>query len=55
VIRQVGRREVEGPGTVYRAVRQVLNQGDDGIVVLVQRGNQTQFVSVPLIRPDRQG
>jgi serine protease Do len=55
VIRQVGRREVEGPRTVYRAVRRVLNQGDDGVVVLVQRGSQTQFVSVPLIRPDRQG
>jgi serine protease Do len=55
VIRQVGRRAVDAPRDVYKAVEQALAQGSDGMVVLLQRGNQTQFVSIPLVRPDRQG
>lgn len=52
LIKQVGRREVTGPGDVYKAVQAALNQGADGLVMLMQRGNQSQFVSVPLVRPD---
>ncbi|MBK1697247.1 DegQ family serine endoprotease [Rhodovibrio salinarum] len=55
VIRQVGRRPVEGPRDVYAAVEQALSQGQDGLVVLLSRGNQTQFVSIPLIQPEQQG
>jgi serine protease Do len=55
VIRQVGRRAVESPRDVHTAVEQALAQGGDGLVVLLRRGNQTQFVSIPLVRPERQG
>ena len=55
VIRQVGRRAVDGPRDVYTAVDQALAQGNDGVVVLLRRGNQTQFVSIPLVRPEQQG
>ena len=55
VIRQVGRRAVDRPRDVHTAVEQALAQGSDGLVVLLQRGDQTQFVSIPLVRPDRQG
>ena len=55
VIRQVGRRAVDTPRDVHTAVEQALAQGNDGLVVLLRRGNQTQFVSIPLVRPDQQG
>jgi serine protease Do len=55
VIRQVGRRAVDAPRDVHRAVERALAQGNDGLVVLLRRGNQTQFVSIPLVRPERQG
>ena len=55
VIRQVGRRAVDTPGDVYTAVERALAQGNDGLVVLLRRGNQTQFVSIPLVRPEQQG
>ena len=55
VIRQVGRRAVDSPRDVHTAVEQALAQGNDGLVVLLRRGNQTQFISIPLVRPERQG
>jgi S1-C subfamily serine protease len=55
VIRQVGRRAVDRPRDVHTAVEQALGQGNDGLVVLLRRGNQTQFVSIPLVRPEQQG
>lgn len=47
VIAQVGRRKVEGPETVAQAVVKGLEQGADGAILLVRRGNQARFVSVP--------
>ena len=55
VIRQVGQRAVDEPRDVHRAVDAALAQGSDGLVILLQRGSQTQFVSIPLVAPERQG
>jgi serine protease Do len=52
LIKQVGRAAVAGPRDLHRAVQEALEQDVDGLVLLVQRGNQTQFVSVPLIQPE---
>jgi serine protease Do len=55
VIRQVGRRAVDSPRDVYAAVDRALARGNDGLVVLLRRGNTTQFVSIPLVQPEQQG
>jgi serine protease Do len=52
LIKQVGRQPVRGPKELHGAVRTALEENVDGLVLLVQRGNQTQFVSVPLIQPE---
>jgi len=48
VIVRVGQTPVDGAEAFRRIVRKALNQKADGMVLLVQRGNQAQFVSVPL-------
>jgi hypothetical protein len=36
-------------------VDRALARGNDGLVVLLRRGNTTQFVSIPLVQPEQQG
>jgi serine protease Do len=52
VITQVGRRDVDSPKDVRRLIAKGVEEGADGVVLLVQRGNKSQFVSVPLAQPE---
>ncbi len=50
VIARVGQTPVGGAGEFRRIVRKAVNQDADGLVLLVRRGNQAQFVAVPLAK-----
>lgn len=47
VITQIGRQKVADPEAAAQAVVEALKQGADGAIVLVRRGNQSRFVSLP--------
>ena len=51
VIARVGQTRVSGPQDVHGYVVKALEQGADGIVALVRRDGQAQFVSLPLAEP----
>ena len=51
VIRQVGRREVSSAEEVSETLKQAVDEGAEGVVLLVQRGENAQFVAVPLATP----
>lgn len=51
VIRQVGRREVSSSGDVSSLIDQAVEEGAEGVVLLVQRGDDAQFIAVPLATP----
>jgi serine protease Do len=53
VIARVGQTPVEGPEMVHKLVRKALEQGADGIVTLIRRDNQAQYVSLPLANPSQ--
>ncbi len=51
VIRQVGRRDVGSAEEVSKLLKQAVDEGAEGVVLLVQRGDNAQFVAVPLATP----
>ena len=51
IIRQVGRREVSSSEDVSSLLDQAVEEGAEGVVLLVQRGDSAQFVAVPLATP----
>lgn len=51
VVSQVGRRDVDSPDDVNAALKQAAKNGADGVVLLVQRDGQSQFVAVPMATP----
>jgi serine protease Do len=51
VIAQLGRQPVSTPEEFNNGLRAAIEQGMDGVVMLVQRGDAAQFVSVPLATP----
>ena len=53
VIAQIGRREVDTPRQVNELLRKAAQSGSDGVVVLLRRGGNSQFVPVPLASPNQ--
>ena len=51
VITQLGRRAISTPQAFNEGIRAAVEQGTDGVVMLVQNGSDAQFVSVPLATP----
>ena len=51
MIAQLGRQPVSTPEEFNDGLRAATEQGMDGVVMLVRRGNAAQFVSVPLATP----
>ena len=51
VIAQIGRREIENPRQVNQLLRKAAQSGSDGVVVLLRRDGNSQFVPVPLASP----
>lgn len=51
VIAQLKRQPVSSPEEFNDGLRAAIEQGMDGVVMLVQRGRSAQFVSVPLATP----
>ncbi|MFO7758035.1 MAG: Do family serine endopeptidase [Roseovarius sp.] len=51
VIVQLGRQPVSTPEEFNDGLRAAIEQGMDGVVMLVQHGRSAQFVSVPLATP----
>jgi len=51
VIAQLGRQTVSSPEEFNAGLEAALAQGMDGVVMLVRRGEEAQFVSVPLATP----
>ena len=52
VIKRLGQTPIQAPRDVYAYVQEAMDQDVDGVVALVQRGGQSQFVSLPLRRAD---
>lgn len=51
VIARVGQQDIDHPKDVHEIVAEALDKDAKGLVMLVQRGNSGQFVSVPLAKP----
>ena len=51
VIARLGRQPVPTPEAFDTGLRAAMEQGMDGVVMLVRRGNAARFVSVPLATP----
>ncbi|MBK1667090.1 hypothetical protein CKO28_03395 [Rhodovibrio sodomensis] len=53
VIAQIGRQEVDTPQQVNELLRKAAQAGSDGVVVLLRRDGNSQFVPVPLASPEQ--
>ena len=53
VIARVGQKPVKTPADLHETVTAAFDKGAKGLVLLIQRGRQGQFVSVPLARPEK--